>query len=878
MAKQNLLLVDADARSLRVLEVSLRKAGYSVAACPDAASALEMLELSEPDLILSDTRLPGMDGFALVDAIRDNPEWADVPLIFLSSDVSVESKVRGLEKGVEDYLTKPIYIKEIIARVNLVLQRKQREGLEERSGGAKTRFTGALGDMGLVDLLQTIDNSKKSGVLYLSSDAQQGAVYFRDGELVDAELGALRGEKAVYRMLIWSDGHFEVDFREVRRENVIQTSTQGVLMEGMRRVDEWGRLLEQLPELDSVFEVNDEELLERLAEIPDEINAILKHFDGQNSLMQVVDRCGKDDLETLTAISKLYFEGLIFDTGRKAGKTDDAETDRPWLRTDAHTASTVAPPSISNVDELVPGHDEPDLPAATTSPGGHDAITVAGAPAPGPIEKAIRNSEPVAARASEDARHGTADYGPPGALAPAPKPRGSGPEPDMPRGPTAQQRGGHGAAGGEAASGEPKASPLVRARKKRRRRKRLSMTTSPGMLSSADAGAEPRLLASDALVTDPPPVGPPPVPEPDIGRSHVGTRETGAARAAEPPAAVRVSTTQHVVAPGAEPARDRRPTGGRTLQMPAAQAPEPAAPPPTTSVSAAGPPAAHEPTEPPPPAAVPTRSGPAGGPVKPAPPPATPAAPSPAAPAAPTPAPAAKERPAGAVTAPAQAVSADDAGVDVPLEVPRTHRPVLMALGIAILLLLSAGLYRIATHEPVEPPRSTTGESPTRAPAQVPADDGVRDGEDRAPPAEGAVVGEAEDATQQAPAATASPTGPTADDAPLERLLARARVLEKEGKRKQAIAMYEAALEDHPNAAPLLSRLAFSYLNRGKNRLARDYAGRAVAVDPTSSEGWIVLGAARHALGDPRGARDAYRECAERGVGEYVIECKRMLR
>jgi cytochrome c-type biogenesis protein CcmH/NrfG len=49
-------------------------------------------------------------------------------------------------------------------------------------------------------------------------------------------------------------------------------------------------------------------------------------------------------------------------------------------------------------------------------------------------------------------------------------------------------------------------------------------------------------------------------------------------------------------------------------------------------------------------------------------------------------------------------------------------------------------------------------------------------------------------------------------------------------------------------------------------------------VDPTSSEGWIVLGAARHALGDPRGARDAYRECAERGVGEYVVECKRMLR
>ena len=75
----------------------------------------------------------------------------------------------GLERGVEDYLTKPIYIKEIIARVNLVLQRKQRAGLEAQGARAgKTRFTGSLADMGLVDLLQTIDNSKKSGVLYLT--------------------------------------------------------------------------------------------------------------------------------------------------------------------------------------------------------------------------------------------------------------------------------------------------------------------------------------------------------------------------------------------------------------------------------------------------------------------------------------------------------------------------------------------------------------------------------------------------------------------------------------------------------------------------------------------------------------------------------------
>ena len=312
MAKQNLLLVDADPRSLRVLEVSLRKAGYSVATCDSVEAALEVVEYASPDLILSDTVFPKLDGFHFVEKLR---EKADTPIIFLSTDGSVESKVRGLELGVEDYLTKPIYIKEIITRVNLVLQRFERQGLERRSL-TKTRFAGSLAEMGLVDLLQTIDISRKSGVLHLSHEGRRGAVYFEAGSLIHAELGSLKGEHAVYRFLVWNDGQFDLEFRPVRvDERTIQTSTQGLLMEGMRRVDEWGRMLEQLPPLTSVFEVDDGELLDRLAEIPDEINDVLRLFDGRNTLLDVVDAHHEDDLSTLASISKLYFEGLIVDTG-----------------------------------------------------------------------------------------------------------------------------------------------------------------------------------------------------------------------------------------------------------------------------------------------------------------------------------------------------------------------------------------------------------------------------------------------------------------------------------------------------------------------------------------------------------------------------------
>ncbi|WP_338046161.1 response regulator [Polyangium spumosum] len=314
MAKQQLLLVDADARSLRVLEVSLKKAGFSVTTAQDGADALAKIELSSPDLILTDTRLPNMDGYALVRRLKENRDWATIPVVFLTSQKSIEDKIRGLELGVEDYLTKPIFVRELIARVNLLIARRTREGIatkQQNQTGGRTRFSGLVSDMGVVDLLQTFEVSRKSGIVHIRFERHEAHIYFREGKVVDATLGRLMGEEAVYRALLWNEGSFEVEFCKVDNVDVIGASTQGLLMEGMRRVDEWGRLLEALPPLTTVFEVNAEELVDRLNEIPDELNGILRLFDGRRDLMGVVDASPFEDLSTLSTISKLYFEGLL---------------------------------------------------------------------------------------------------------------------------------------------------------------------------------------------------------------------------------------------------------------------------------------------------------------------------------------------------------------------------------------------------------------------------------------------------------------------------------------------------------------------------------------------------------------------------------------
>lgn len=340
MAKKNLLLVDADSKSLRMLEVSLRKSGFSVTTAISAADARDKVKLSQPDLIITDTKLPGDEnGFELVANLKAAPETQNVPIIFLSSENKLEQKVTGLELGVEDYLTKPIYIREVLTRVRVLLEKREKVQLERRERSAT--FAGSLGEMGLVDLMQTVEIGRKTGRLFIETRGQKGSISFREGKVADAHCARLSGERAFYRMLVWNEGVFSMEFGAHDEPDVIELSTQGLLMEGMRRVDEWGRLLEQLPPLDRVFEIDYGELVERLAEIPDEINGILRLFDGRRTLLDVVDESDFGDLEALEIASKLYFEGLIFDV-----------TDRP--------ADEPAPQQVAKIEAWLGGPEDGD--------------------------------------------------------------------------------------------------------------------------------------------------------------------------------------------------------------------------------------------------------------------------------------------------------------------------------------------------------------------------------------------------------------------------------------------------------------------------------------------------------------------------------------
>ncbi len=115
-----ILVVDDERPIAEILKYNLEKEGYEVILAYDGEEALALLEQGEPDLVLLDIMLPKKDGFAVCREIRAHKE---IPIIMLTAKESEADKVRGLELGADDYVTKPFGAREVIARVKAALRR-----------------------------------------------------------------------------------------------------------------------------------------------------------------------------------------------------------------------------------------------------------------------------------------------------------------------------------------------------------------------------------------------------------------------------------------------------------------------------------------------------------------------------------------------------------------------------------------------------------------------------------------------------------------------------------------------------------------------------------------------------------------------------------
>jgi len=144
-----------------MLEEALHTSGYAVLRAQNGVEAFQKVQTHTPDLVLLDVQMPGMDGFTVCQKIKSDMMLRHIPVMMLTAQTGVTSKVTGLERGADDYLTKPFDLQELMARIRTLL-RRTRQGLE---ANPLTRLPGNITIEN--EILRRLEANQPFAVLYL---------------------------------------------------------------------------------------------------------------------------------------------------------------------------------------------------------------------------------------------------------------------------------------------------------------------------------------------------------------------------------------------------------------------------------------------------------------------------------------------------------------------------------------------------------------------------------------------------------------------------------------------------------------------------------------------------------------------------------------
>jgi len=204
---------------------------------PDGADALLKAIDDPPDLIITDYRMPGLDGRQLFDKLRAREQTRHIPFVFLASRGDIDEKLRPLVDGVEDFIPKPFFIKDLAGRAKKVVDRLRLEKLQRKAARPGV-IEGRLEELGIPDLMQSLEMGQKSCRLTVRRGAETCEMFFAAGQIKHARRGDIEGEDAVYPVVQWTEGEFEIDFTGASDQSTITRGTTGLLMESMRLMDE----------------------------------------------------------------------------------------------------------------------------------------------------------------------------------------------------------------------------------------------------------------------------------------------------------------------------------------------------------------------------------------------------------------------------------------------------------------------------------------------------------------------------------------------------------------------------------------------------------------------------------------------------------------
>jgi len=173
--KPRILIVDDDIQALRMVGMMLERQGYEIAVATSGEKALQKVSQNAPDLIIMDVMMPQLDGFEVTRRLKANPDTLQIPVLLFTAKNTIVDKVTGFQCGADDYLTKPIYRRELLDCVEELLQQQCSTDVSRGPSGRVIGFLPAQGGVGNTTLtlnaaiaLSQLEPEKKIIIVELS--------------------------------------------------------------------------------------------------------------------------------------------------------------------------------------------------------------------------------------------------------------------------------------------------------------------------------------------------------------------------------------------------------------------------------------------------------------------------------------------------------------------------------------------------------------------------------------------------------------------------------------------------------------------------------------------------------------------------------------
>jgi CheY-like chemotaxis protein len=230
-----ILLVDDNPMVLGMLRQTLSTLA-EVSTAGDAADALLKAVDETPDLLISDYRMPGMDGRQLLEKLKSRPATSGIAVFLMASKSDISERL-SLQDPVEDYIEKPFFLKDATQRIKRVVDRIALEKMA-KAAPSDGVLRGSLSQMNVIDLVQSLEMGRKSCMLTMTKGEEKCEVYFTQGQVNHAAYGSITGDEAVFKVLRWTEGNFQINFEGKASQQTTTLNTQGLLMEGLRLLDE----------------------------------------------------------------------------------------------------------------------------------------------------------------------------------------------------------------------------------------------------------------------------------------------------------------------------------------------------------------------------------------------------------------------------------------------------------------------------------------------------------------------------------------------------------------------------------------------------------------------------------------------------------------